>query len=163
VFITISRDGYRTVPADQAMGIILAGTSLSCLMVAVAAGVDLGLPLRDGGLLAIMLGAGVLGAAIPSLMFLVGIRLVGGTRAGILMLFEPVVGVGLAALLLGESLGPVQALGGFAILAAAALLQRVPVAHGAPRAAPAGEPAAGLGEDEEADEDALVAHVPGGP
>jgi drug/metabolite transporter (DMT)-like permease len=166
VFITISRDGYRTVPADQAMGIILAGTSLSCLVVAVAAGVDLGLPLRDGGLLAIMLGAGVLGAAIPSLMFLVGIRLVGGTRAGILMLFEPVVGVALAALLLGESLGPVQALGGFAILAAAALLQRVPVAHGAPRAAGAAGaagPEAVPGEDEQADEDALVAHVPGGP
>jgi drug/metabolite transporter (DMT)-like permease len=133
VFITISRDGYRTVPADQAMGIILAGTSLSCLLVSLVLGVDLGSPLRDGSLLAIMLGAGVLGAAIPSLLFLVGIRLVGGTRAGILMLFEPVVGVALAAVLLGESLGPVQPLGGFAILAAAALLQRVSVAHGQPR------------------------------
>lgn len=163
VFITISRDGYRTVPADQAMGIILAGTSLSCLVVALAAGTDLGGPLRDGGLLAIMLAAGVLGAAIPSLMFLVGIRLVGGTRAGILMLFEPVVGVALAALLLGESLGPVQALGGAAILAAAALLQRVPVAHGLPRAAGASRPAERSGGNVEADEDALVAHVPGGP
>jgi drug/metabolite transporter (DMT)-like permease len=163
VFITISRDGYRAVPADQAMGIILAGTSLSCLLVAVALGVDLASPLRDGSLLAIMLGAGVLGAAIPSFLFLVGIRLVGGTRAGILMLFEPVVGVALAAVLLGESLGPVQALGGFAILAAAALLQRVPVAHGRPKAARASAPAEGSSDDEEADEDALVAHVPGGP
>jgi drug/metabolite transporter (DMT)-like permease len=164
VFITISRDGYRSVPADQAMATILAGTAASCVIVALAVGADLGRPLRDAGLLSIMLAAGVLGAAIPSLLFLVGIRLVGGTRAGILMLFEPVVGVALAAILLGEALGPVQALGGFAILAAAAILQRVPVAHHAPRPIPPSELAAAAEEaEEDADEEALVSHVPGGP
>lgn len=162
VFITISRDGYRMVPADQAMGIILAGTSLSSVAVALAFGTDLGVPLRDAGLMAIMLAAGVLGAAIPSLMFLIGIRLVGGTRAGILMLFEPLVGVALAAVLLGESLGPVQAAGGVAILAAAAILQRVPVAHHAPRP-PTGPDITAQQAEAEAEEEALVSHVPGGP
>jgi drug/metabolite transporter (DMT)-like permease len=55
---------------------------------------------------------------------LTGIRLVGGTRAGILMLFEPVVGVALAALLLSEGLAWIQVLGAVAILGAALLLQR---------------------------------------
>ena len=59
-------------------------------------------------------------------MFLVGIRAIGGTRAGILMLVEPLVGVTLAALLLGEALAPIQAFGGAAILIAAVLVQRNP-------------------------------------
>ena len=40
------------------------------------------------------------------------------------MLFEPVVGVALAAWLLGEALAPIQLVGAAAILAAAVLLQR---------------------------------------
>src|SRR4029079_13506041 len=68
--------------------------------------------------------AGGFAAGVPSILFLVGIRTIGGTRAGILMLFEPVVGVTLAALLLHEGLVPIQVVGGGAILAAAALLQR---------------------------------------
>ena len=61
---------------------------------------------------------------IPSVLFLTGIRSIGGTRTGILMLFEPVVGVLLAAAWLDESLRPIQILGGVAILGAALLLQR---------------------------------------
>ena len=163
VFVTISRDGYKAVPADQAMTTILGGTVAGSVLIALAVGVDLGRPLRDPGLLPILLAAGILGAAIPSLMFLVGIRLVGGTRAGILMLFEPVVGVALAAVLLGESLGPVQALGGVAILAAAVIVQRVPVSHPPPRALPPSGPGAADEAEEEADEAAIVSHVPGGP
>ena len=45
-------------------------------------------------------------------------------RTGILMLFEPVVGVALAALLLAEGLAPLQVLGGATILLAALLVQR---------------------------------------
>jgi DME family drug/metabolite transporter len=67
---------------------------------------------------------GIAAAAIPSLGFLTGIRLIGGTRAGILMLFEPVVGVALAAWLLAEGLEWVQVVGAVAILGAALLLQR---------------------------------------
>lgn len=40
------------------------------------------------------------------------------------MLFEPVVGVALAAIFLGESLTPVQVAGAVAILGAAVILQR---------------------------------------
>ena len=58
-----------------------------------------------------------------SLRFLTAIRTIGGTRTGILMLLEPVVGVVLAALLLGEALGPLQAVGGVLVLAGALVLQ----------------------------------------
>jgi drug/metabolite transporter (DMT)-like permease len=84
----------------------------------------LSFPIRSPGVLPLLAFTGIAAAAIPSFGFLTGIRLIGGTRAGILMLFEPVVGVALAAWLLAEPLVPVQALGAVAILGAAVLLQR---------------------------------------
>ena len=80
--------------------------------------------------LPLLLFTGIFAAAIPSLGFLTGIRAIGGTRAGILMLFEPVVGVALAAWLLGEALAPIQIVGAAAILAAALLLQRAAAGPG---------------------------------
>jgi drug/metabolite transporter (DMT)-like permease len=83
-------------------------------------------PLASPDLLPLLVFTGVFAAAIPSLGFLTGIRAIGGVRAGILMLFEPVVGVALAAWLLDEALAPIQVVGAVAILAAAVLLQRAP-------------------------------------
>ena len=73
---------------------------------------------------ALLVTIGLFAAALPSVLFLTGIRWIGGVRTGILMLFEPVVGVALAALLLAEGLQPLQAVGGATILAAALLVQR---------------------------------------
>jgi drug/metabolite transporter (DMT)-like permease len=67
--------------------------------------------------------AGVVGAGIPTVCFIGGIRLLGAPRAAILATLEPVVGVGLAALLLGERPTIVQLLGGVLIIAAGVLLQ----------------------------------------
>jgi drug/metabolite transporter, DME family len=126
VFVVVSRTGYRGVPADQAMAVVLATTVVCSLVVGLltGAGAALALPLRDPSVLPLLVFTGLFAAAIPSTMFLTGIRLIGGTRAGILMLFEPVVGVALAAVLLNEALAPIQVLGGIAILAAAVILQR---------------------------------------
>ena len=139
VFVTISRDGYSRVPAEQATAVILAGTVLGCLTLGLIGGLgqELALPLRDPSLVPLVVAAGAAGAAVPSLLFLTAIRLIGGTRAGILMLLEPVIGVGLAAVLLGEALGPLQVAGAAAVLAAALLLQRSAEADtaGAPAAA----------------------------
>jgi drug/metabolite transporter, DME family len=124
VFVTVSRGRFATVPAEQVIGWILIVTAVASLAVAASTGGHPGAPF--GGIEPLLLAvvAGVLGAGIPSILFLVGIRTIGGTRAGILMLFEPVVGVTLAALLLHEGLVPIQVVGGGAILAAAVLLQR---------------------------------------
>ena len=141
VFVTISRDGYRSVPTDQAMTVILMTTVGCALLIAIASGsaATLVYPLVEPSVLPLVLFTGLFAAAIPSLAFLTGIRLIGGLRAGILMLMEPVVGVLLAALLLDERLQPIQVLGGAAVLAAAIILQRS--AGDEPEIEPAATPA----------------------
>jgi DME family drug/metabolite transporter len=124
VFVTASRGRFATVPAEQAIGWVLLLTALACAVLAVATGGDLLAPFRGLAPLGLAAVAGIVAAGIPSTLFLLGIRAIGGTRAGILMLFEPLVGVTLAAILLHEALVPVQVAGGAAILAAAVLVQR---------------------------------------
>lgn len=139
VFVLISRTGYRTVPAEQAMAVVLAVTLVSSAALAIVTGATSTLvqPLRTPSVLPLLLFTGLFAAAIPSMLFLIGIRLVGGTTTGILMLFEPVVGVVLAAWLLSEGLAPIQVIGGFAILGAALILQRAAPATQRVVAAPA--------------------------
>ncbi len=139
VFVVVSRTGYQRVPASQAMAVVMGTTVVCSLAVALLTGAigALTYPLRDPSILPLLAFTGLFAAAIPSILFLTGIRLVGGTRAGILMLFEPVVGVALAAVLLNEALAPIQVLGGLAILAAAVILQRSASGGGRTIAAPA--------------------------
>jgi drug/metabolite transporter (DMT)-like permease len=153
-FVTISRDGYRSVPTDQAMTVILLTTVACAFLIAVATGAlaTLAYPLTEPSVVPLVVFTGLFAAAIPSLAFLTGIRLIGGLRAGILMLIEPVVGVLLAALLLDEGIQPIQLLGGTAILAAAIILQRA--ARDEPEVEPAAVPAVA---------DAHPAHLPGAP
>jgi drug/metabolite transporter, DME family len=126
VFVLLARDGYPDVPSEQAMTTVLVASGIGAVAVAlVAGGLDsLLFPFRTPGVLPLLVFTGLAAAAIPSLGFLIGIRAIGGTRAGILMLFEPVVGVALAAWLLAEPLVPIQILGAIAILGAAVLVQR---------------------------------------
>lgn len=128
VFILISRHGYSALPAEQAMTWIIGSTMIACALLAIAgAGAGTGaltVPLTEPRALGLAAVAGTVAAGIPSVLFLTGIRAIGGTRTGVLMLFEPVVGVALAALLLDEAIQPIQAAGGLAVLAAAVALQR---------------------------------------
>ena len=71
----------------------------------------------------IVLLAGVVAAGLSSLLFLTAIRRIGGTRTGILMLFEPVVGTCSRRCCCGEALGPVQLVGVALVLAGALVLQ----------------------------------------
>jgi drug/metabolite transporter (DMT)-like permease len=123
-FVTVSRGRFTTIPSDQAMGWVMLLIAVACTGLALVLGNRLDVPLHGGPALGLALLAGVAGAGVPSVLLLVGIRAIGGTRSGILMLIEPLVGVSLAALLLHEALRPIQVLGGGAILAAAILLQR---------------------------------------
>ncbi len=125
MFVLTSR-GYAGVPAEVAMGVILAGSALVAATVSIASGgvAALAMPFGDPSLLALLIGVGLFAAALPSVMFLTGIRRIGAVRTGILMLFEPVVGVALAALLLAEGLAPLQVVGGATILLAALIVQR---------------------------------------
>lgn len=126
VYVIVSRNGYRDVPTDQAIAFVLLVTIVGASLLAIVSGSPSSLvrPLVAPDVLPLLVFTGVFAAAIPSLGFLAGIRAIGGLRAGILMLFEPVVGVALAAWLLGEALVPIQAAGAVAILGAAVILQR---------------------------------------
>lgn len=125
VFVTVSRHGYRSVPADAATMVILTTSAVGASMLALAVGQADGLvaPLQSRDPWPSLLLAGVAAAGLSSLLFLTAIRKVGGTRTGILMLWEPVVGVLLAALWLGEALAPLQLAGGALVLAGAVVLQ----------------------------------------
>jgi len=124
-FVVASR-GYGSIRTEEAMGSILVGSAVIAIAVTIATDGPgaLATPLGDPGLLVLLVAIGLFAAALPSFLFLSGIRALGPVRAGILMLFEPVVGVALAAALLGERLTPLQAVGGVTILVAAILVQR---------------------------------------
>jgi drug/metabolite transporter (DMT)-like permease len=97
-------------------------------------------PLASPTALGIALFTGFIGAGIPTLAFIGGIRLLGPPRAAILSTLEPVVGVALAALLLGEVPGALQAFGGALVIAGGALAQLGPEASPAEHEAVAPEP-----------------------
>ena len=83
----------------------------------------LGVPVQSPEALSAVMAAGLVGAAVPTLCFITGIRLLGAPSAAILATLEPVVGVALSAWLLNEQPSPLQLFGGALILAAALLLQ----------------------------------------
>ncbi len=104
------------------------GTGIAALgyvVIALVTGAGAGLlaPLASRDALVPVLLAGFIGAAIPTVAFITGIRILGAPRAAILATLEPVVGVVLAALLLAEQPAALQLVGGALILVAAALLQ----------------------------------------
>lgn len=65
----------------------------------------------------------IVGTAVPILTFILGLRLVGASRAAILSTFEPASTVLLAVAVLGETGSPLQYVGGALILASVLLLE----------------------------------------
>jgi drug/metabolite transporter (DMT)-like permease len=65
----------------------------------------------------------VVGTTIPVLTFILGLRMVGPSRAAILSTFEPAATVLLAVIILGETANPIQYVGGGMILASVVLLE----------------------------------------
>lgn len=133
VFVLVSRRGFVAVPTDEATLAVLGGGALGFLLLAIGLG-DAAAVLKPFGTPAVwpyLLFGGLVGAGIPSLLFLTGVRRIGGVRTGILAMFEPVTATVLAALILGEALRPIQVLGGALVLGAGVLLQRSPMPRGA--------------------------------
>jgi len=77
-----------------------------------------------GGQWTLLIAYGLFTAAAFTLMFAALARL-GARHTSVLMTLEAVFAVGLATLLLGEPLGPLQALGGAGVLAATMLVARI--------------------------------------
>jgi len=120
--------GFRAVPAFQAAASTMGGAAIVYLLVALVIG-QLGMmvePLASAAALWPALVAGILGAGLATVCFIAGIRLLGAPRATILSTLEPVVGVGLAAVLFGTLPTPLQLVGGALIIAAGIVLQLRP-------------------------------------
>jgi drug/metabolite transporter (DMT)-like permease len=127
-FVLITGRGFAPLaPLHVAVYVVFAALVVSApLAVLAGQGEGLLVPLRDGNTWVWILAGGVLGAAIPTTLFVTGINLIGPSRAAILMTIEPLVGVILAVALLGEHPLVLQVIGGGMVLAAAAVLQMAP-------------------------------------
>jgi hypothetical protein len=83
VFVLVSQHGYRAVPTDQAMATILAVSAVVAGGLALAVGGPAALTLPFSvppDLLGLLLFGGIFGAAVPSFLFLAGIRWIGPVR-----------------------------------------------------------------------------------
>jgi len=127
-YVLAARHGFAHVPGPQAAALTMSGAAVLYLALMVALGSlgDLGRPLAGTDAIVPVVLAGVIGAGVPTLAFITGIRRLGPSQAAIIATLEPVVGVGLAAWLLAEQPAPIQLLGGALILGAAVLLQLRP-------------------------------------
>lgn len=144
-FALVGGRGFRSVPAFQSATIarvVSLGVYVVIvlpLLVLLDEASSLAEPLRSAEAWALILAAGVVGAALPAVLLIAGYRRVGPTRGAVLMLVEPLTGVLLAALLLAEQPTPLQLAGGVLVLAGAAIVQLAPVARSAPATQPAAE------------------------
>jgi drug/metabolite transporter, DME family len=127
-YVLAARHGFANVPGPQAAATTMAGAAALYVLLGLAVGTagTLGTPLASSASIAPVVLAGVIGAGVPTLAFITGIRRLGPSKAAIIATLEPVVGVGLAAWLLAEQPAPIQLAGGALILGAAVLLQLRP-------------------------------------
>lgn len=120
--------GHGLAASTAPLPLATASTSVGALalaplaLVAGAGGSTLGDPVVAGTLLYL----GVLTMGLAYLLFYAGLRTAPGSSAVIATLLEPLTAAVLAAVLLGERLGPAGLLGGALILAAVAGLGRRP-------------------------------------
>jgi drug/metabolite transporter, DME family len=127
-FILISGRGWRPMPNLHVSSIVVGTVVILAVPLAFFVGQSGGfvLPFQQPDAWIWILAGGITGAAIPTTAFITGIGLIGPSRAAILMTIEPLVGVTIAALFLGEQPGVLQLVGGAAVLVAAAVLQIAP-------------------------------------
>jgi drug/metabolite transporter (DMT)-like permease len=128
VYALSARHGFPSVPAPQAAGVTFAVAAAAYVTGAVVVGNAgaLDTPFASSQALIPVLWAGTIGAGIPTMAWIIGIRLLGAPRAAIISTLEPVVGVALAAILLAEVPTPLQIVGGAFIVVAAIVVQRRP-------------------------------------
>lgn len=124
-YVLAARHGFGHIPGAQAVALMMGGAMTLYVAIALLTGslATLAAPLASVDAMWPVLVAGVIGAGVPTVAYISGIRRLGPSRAAILATLEPVVGVLLAALLLAEQPTPIQVVGGALILVAAVLLQ----------------------------------------
>lgn len=148
--ILVAEGAVRRIDPFLLGALVSTGAAATFLLAGTAGG---SLELADGWIWIVAIA--LLSTVLPIVTFMLGMERVGASTASIVSTVEPVVTVALAVALLGETLGPLQLLGGVLVLAAVVALQsrgdrsssvrrRVPPAYAAavaPARAPASEPA----------------------
>jgi drug/metabolite transporter (DMT)-like permease len=123
-YILVGERAMASVPAVAASAVIMSGTAVAfCIFAAVDH--QLALPATPGEW-AVGLGIALLPTMVAISFFMAALPRIGGARAALLSMLEPVITVLLAVVLLGDRLSPPQVVGGVLVLAAVALVQ---VAH----------------------------------
>jgi drug/metabolite transporter (DMT)-like permease len=127
-FFIIAGRGFEPLPAVRTATYAIITAGVLALILAILGGefAGLTLPLRLPEAWVWILAGGVVGAAIPTTALLIGIGLIGPSRAAILMTLEPLVAIVIAAIVLHEQPTLIQMAGGVAVLVAAVILQLVP-------------------------------------
>ncbi|MCR8644496.1 DMT family transporter [Paenibacillus sp. N1-5-1-14] len=128
VYFLIGKSGYPKLPASYATTIFLIAGAIvfSVIGFLFGEGESMLHPFKDASVWPILIFAGVIAAAIPTMLLLTGIRMIGPSKASIMAIFEPIVGSVLAAVFLHQQLYLIQIIGGVLILGAAYMLQRDP-------------------------------------
>ena len=123
VYILVADRAVHRLPPLLLSALVMAGASVTLgARAAVTGGVDLRFGVRGWLWLAAIV---AVSTVLAMLAFFAGLRRTGPSTAAILSTFEPVVTTALAALTLGESLGPWQLAGGLLVLSSAVAL-RIP-------------------------------------
>ena len=113
-----SRIVQRSGPMASTTVII---TSTAGVYIGIAAIHGTTYPTTPTGWIAII-GIALISTVLAFVTFFAGLKRIGPTTASTLSTFEPIVAVVLAAIVLGETISPIQVLGGILILAAVVLL-----------------------------------------
>ena len=124
IFTVLSRRGLRTHPAARMMFyvMVIGWIFVSILFFAGSGLADVGRLTRDG-----WLGVAFLGVACSGLAYIFwydALQAVPASQVGVFLYLEPLIAVIVAALVLGESFGPVAMLGGTIILAGVWMVNR---------------------------------------
>jgi SAM-dependent methyltransferase/uncharacterized membrane protein len=124
LYTVATRDLVRRLdPLASAFGILLAAAALT-LMLLVATSDVIGIGELSPRGLAALLYLAVAGMAFGQWFWQEGVARLGAARAGLFLYLEPLATVALAVPLLGESFGPVMALGGGLVLAGVYVAQQ---------------------------------------
>ena len=112
------------IPDPAAAGALMTtATAIVFTVLALATGSSLWPSDVPAGAWLPLLGLGVIATAVAIQTFYAGVKRVGGARASLISTVEPVYTIVLAMLLFGESLEPVQVMGGVLVLAAVILAE----------------------------------------
>lgn len=131
--------GRRAFPGGSSLDLVAGVAVWGLLFLLPASGIELGLEGMGRPTAGDLLGLLYLGAAASALAFMLwahGLRHLEAGQAAVFANLNPLVGVGVAALLLGERVTPTQVGGGLLILAGVWLATRQPASTGSEPIAP---------------------------